>query len=167
MLPPRRCWQFLTLENANSKVWSWHNQVSIGEQTFPYIRVQREAFFQSRDENEIFSYSISHINTRREFLALSLRLQDKTEKNFLSYSRQDREIENHFPWWSEIKLKLILTRIPGFENSQWTLPYITWNAKSKREFDLFTEQSWIQNYVVALDVFLHRSWESSLVSKNN
>ena len=22
MLPPRRCWQFLTLENANSKVWS-------------------------------------------------------------------------------------------------------------------------------------------------
>ena len=83
MLPPRCCWQFLTLENANSKVWSWHNQVSIGEQTFPYIRVQRETFFQSRDENEIFSYSIAHIETRRKFLALNLRLQDETEKNFL------------------------------------------------------------------------------------
>ena len=96
MLPPRLGWQFLTLENANSKVWSWHNQVSIGEQTFPYIRVQRETFFQSRDENEICSYSISHINIRRDFPALSLRLQDKTEKNFLSYSRQDRETENNF-----------------------------------------------------------------------
>ena len=61
------------------------------------------------------------------------------------------------------KLKLILTKIPGIENSHWALPYITWNAKAKGEFDLFTEQFWIQNYVVALDVFL-RSLELSSVS---
>ena len=35
---------------------------------------------QSRDKNENFSYSISHIEMGREFLAINLRLRDETEK---------------------------------------------------------------------------------------
>ena len=43
-------------------------------------------FFQSQDENENFSYSISHIETRREFMTLNLRLRDETEKKCHSIS---------------------------------------------------------------------------------
>ena len=40
-------------------------------------RGQRESLFQLREKNENFSYSILHIETRREFLALNLRLRDE------------------------------------------------------------------------------------------
>ena len=41
------------------------------------------------DENENFSYSISHIETTLEFLALNLRLRDKTKK--ISFNLRHRE----------------------------------------------------------------------------
>ena len=47
--------------------------------------VNKRHFFISR-ENENISFSISHIETRREFLTLNLRLRDETEKNFISIS---------------------------------------------------------------------------------
>ena len=45
------------------------------------ISGQRESFFQSRDENESFSDSISFIETRLR-ITLTLRLRDETEKKF-------------------------------------------------------------------------------------
>ena len=100
-----------------------------------------------RDEN--FWHSISGFKTRSKKNSFRFETTSRNRNTFLMVERE--------------KLKLILTKIPGIENSHWALPYITWNAKAKGEFDLFTEQFWIQNYVVALDVFL-RSLELSSVS---
>ena len=100
-----------------------------------------------RDAN--FWHSISGFKTRPRRISFRFETTSRNRNTFLMVERE--------------KLKLILTRIPGIENSHWALPYITWNAKAKGEFDLFTEQFWIQNYVVALDVFL-RSLKLSPVS---
>ena len=59
-----------------------------------YQQSTRSIFFQSRDDIENFSYSISRIETRQEFLALNLRLRDKTE-NFFFNPRHRDEIEIH------------------------------------------------------------------------
>ena len=50
------------------------------------IRDQRESLFQLRDENENFSFSISHIDTRWEFFTLNVELRDEIEKNSPSIS---------------------------------------------------------------------------------
>ena len=75
-------------------------------------RGRQNAFFLSQDENENFSYSISHIETRRKFL--NLRLRDKTEKNFLQSQalRLDRDsLSSISETRTRIEMKTILARI--------------------------------------------------------
>ena len=74
------------------------------------IMGQRESFFQSRDENESFSYSVSHIETRprisdtwsqalrrdREKISSNLGHRDEIEIYYLHSQASRRERE--FPW---------------------------------------------------------------------
>ena len=104
-------------------------------------RGQRESLFQLQDENENFSYSISHIETRREFLdTWSQASRRDREKFFFNLGHRDeiqiyhlhsqasmricliwdRDLKNNFSWSSEKKWSLLLDRI-GIENSCWTL----------------------------------------------
>ena len=61
-----------------------------------YQQSTRSIFFQSRDDIENFSYSISRIETRLEFLALNLRLRDKTENIFLQSQASRRDRDSYF-----------------------------------------------------------------------
>ena len=45
-------------------------------------RGQREAFFQPREENENFSYTILHMETRREFLEFQTSRRDREKFSF-------------------------------------------------------------------------------------
>ena len=53
--------------------------------------IERRAFFVSRDESENFSYSISHIKTRRELPTLNL-LRDETGKISLQSHWDEKKI---------------------------------------------------------------------------
>ena len=104
---------------------------SISRREWEYFLFQHRT--RRRDEN--FWHSISGFKTRSKKNSFRFETTSRNRNTFLMVERE--------------KLKLILTRIPGIENSHWALPYITWNAKAKGEFYLITEQFWIQNYVVA------------------
>ena len=79
----------------------------------PNQRSARSIFW-SRDENENFSYSISHIKTRREFLTLDFMLLDKTENNFLQsqVSRRDQDsLSSDFEKRTRMKIRTICAMI--------------------------------------------------------
>ena len=63
-----------------------------------------------RDEIEIIIWSFLYFETRTRLHIVILMFRDKTET-----------LENHFLWSSEKKWSLLSSRIPGIENSRWTL----------------------------------------------
>ena len=73
-------WSKLKLDTGRKKIAINFN--NFGQKERLSIRGQREVFFRSRDKNENLSYSISHIVTRWEFLALNLRHRDEIEIHY-------------------------------------------------------------------------------------
>ena len=65
-----------------------------GEEMYPlgYTRVQHESLFQLRDKNENFSYWMSHIETRQEFLTLNLGHQVTAGRSRPSFQDLSRPI---------------------------------------------------------------------------
>ena len=84
-------WSKLKLDTGRKKIAINFN--NFGQKERLSIRGQREVFFRSRDKNENFSYSISHIVTRWEFLALNLRHRDEIEIHYLQSRTSRREGE--------------------------------------------------------------------------
>ena len=84
-------WSKLKLHTRTKKIAINFN--NFGQKERLSIRGQREVFFRSRDKNENFSYSISHIVTRWEFLALNLRHRDEIEIHYLQSRTSRREGE--------------------------------------------------------------------------
>ena len=63
-----------------------------------------------RDEIEIIIWPFSYFETRKRLHIVFLVFRDEVET-----------LDNHFLWLSEKKWSLLSSRIPGIENSRWTL----------------------------------------------
>ena len=77
-----------------------------------------------RDEIENY-FSCSHLARRdRDYHMTILVFRDENEITYCysRVSRQDRDFKKSFLMVEREKMKLILTRIPGIENSRWALP---------------------------------------------